>query len=153
VVWALMPLALLNGRTVLGCGCSGRFEAECHCGCSSSQNGLDRLGEVSGRCCGQNISKLSKSCCKHVSSGSSDSRSNIERGLRSRACTTMAMHVADPATMPRLIFDDGIRAASLHLAAFEIASFPHEAIWGKTTQLESDPPPDNLLVTLRRLLI
>ena len=65
----------------------------------------------------------------------------------------MAMHMADPAAMPPLTLDDGIRAAALDLAVFEIAIVPHETIWVRATQLETVPPPDNLLVTLRRLLI
>lgn len=153
-VWAMMPLAVLNSRTVLGCGCTGRFEADCHCNCSSIHKRADhRTGEAGCCCCSHNVSGSSKSCCKQVASGSDDSKSTIEKGLRSRTCTTMAMHVADPATMPPLTFDDGARAAALNLAAFEIAIVPHETIWGRTTQLETVPPPDNLLVTLRRLLI
>ena len=35
-VWAMLPLAVLNGRTVIGCGCSGHFEAECHCNCGDA---------------------------------------------------------------------------------------------------------------------
>jgi hypothetical protein len=63
------------------------------------------------------------------------------------------MNMADPATLPRLTGDDGVRTAALDLAAFESAIVPHEAISGRATQLVTTPPPDNLLVTLRRLLI
>jgi hypothetical protein len=35
----------------------------------------------------------------------------------------------------------------------EIATIPQGGVWGKITQLETEPPPDDLLVTLRRLLI
>src|SRR5215211_4290879 len=37
VVWALMPLSAVNGQTIIGCGCTGHFEATCHCAsCDSS---------------------------------------------------------------------------------------------------------------------
>ena len=55
--------------------------------------------------------------------------------------------------MSPLTHDDEIRFASLNLAAFEIEIVPHGTIWGKATQLDIVPPPENLLVTLHRLLI
>jgi len=65
----------------------------------------------------------------------------------------MAMHMVHPATTSPLTFVDADWAGALDLAPFEIAIVPHEAIWVGASQLESNPPPDDLLVTLRRLLI
>jgi hypothetical protein len=155
VVWAMMPLVTLNGRTVIGCGCTGRFEAECRCSCSDIQKGGNHTtGEAGCRCCAHNRSRPSESCCKHIERDSGESKSTIGKGLQSRTCTTMAMHVADPATISSLNLHDGIRSAALHLTAFEIPFvLPHETIWGRSTRIETGPPPDNLLVTLGRLLI
>lgn len=153
IVWAMMPVALLNGRTVLGCGCTGQFMAECPCSCCSHIGADIRRGPSGCSCCSHNASGLSESCCKHIAQGSANSKSTIETGLRSRPCTTAALDMAEPATIPRLTGDDGIQSAALDLSAFEIAIVPHEATWGRTTQLKTAPPPDNLLITLHRLII
>src|SRR6186997_2207582 len=30
-VWATLPVVLLNGRTLVGCGCTGHFDSACRC--------------------------------------------------------------------------------------------------------------------------
>src|SRR5215213_7003278 len=100
-VWAMMPLAVLNGGIVLGCGCTGQFKSECHCSCNSMHKRADlRTGEAGCCCCSHNRSGSSQSCCKHASFFFVKDTATTEKGLRSRTCTTMVVHVADAGTVP-----------------------------------------------------
>lgn len=95
-VWAMVPLAVLNGRTVGGCICAdGHYEASCNvavcaggtlnaadsaapasCGCSCCTHRADKQG--GSDCCRK------KSCCSHEPQ--SPARSSGGESLSDKGC-------------------------------------------------------------------
>src|SRR4051794_3855529 len=75
LVWAVMPLALVDTQALVGCGCSGHFESTCQCGsCDSSTVGPAALTAGSPRC-GPNASH-----CRHCCAGAKSTSPRQQRG-------------------------------------------------------------------------
>ena len=161
VVWAAIPLAIFNGRTVVGCGCFGHFESVCQCGCCSEmQDGGKQHGKSARPCCtGHGFSHSSYSCCNQsdathqCNTADSDSRPASPQGVRGHHCTSIVLHEVIPVTVT-----SSVDAGDLHASIFVLAdlglslSFSQSQV-GRVVDFDTGPPPKDLVVSLHRLVI
>lgn len=144
LVWAMVPLAVFNGRAFTGCGCTGHFETVCHCQCGS------------GPCCVQE-SMQTQTCranesSDHRTSGQSTPPSS-QAGAHGHHCTRIVAYVVVPATVAPSSADHDSHASALALAALD-QPLPSVSIHaGQVVQLDTRPPPNDLVITLDRLII
>jgi hypothetical protein len=139
----MLPLVLLNGRTITGCGCSGHFEAVCHCHCGASCGGF----------CGQ---AGARTCCTNKTTSGRGSDSAIPLGRSERAqshhCSQIAEYVVVTATIAPTLADDDSQASALALVALDLPPVSAATYNARDLQLDTRPPND-LVVTLHRLVI
>lgn len=143
VVWAIMPLAIFNTRTVVGCGCTGHFEAVCHCNCG---NGCGKCnGSGSCPCCSNHRSTFEKS--EHSANGSDDSTA-----FRGHHCKGAVQVEVVPATVVSVHSADeiSVSAPALNVLDFTVAG---EASFQVFVLEHSSPPPYDIVVALHRLVI
>jgi hypothetical protein len=142
-IWAMLPLATFNTRTVVGCGCTGHFEAVCHCNCSA---GCGKCDGANGCPCCRNQAALERP----ASSPASTDASTAFHGRHCKGAvhievvpaTVISAHAADHFSVPIAalnapILVAEISGANLHAVAWEHAS----------------PPPHDIVVRLHRLVI
>jgi hypothetical protein len=143
VVLVMLPLVLMNGRTITGCGCNGHFEAVCHCHCGASCGG----------CCGQ---ASARSCCANKTASGRESDSTIPQGRSERAqshhCSQIAEYVVVTATIAPTLADDDSQASALALVALDLPPVSAAAYSVHDLRLDTRPPND-LVVILHRLVI
>jgi hypothetical protein len=154
-VWAAIPLVFFNGRTFVGCGCLGHFEAVCHCGCCDGQ-----LGKSACSCCtGHGFNHRSCSCCNQSKSMNRCNTVNdgshpaSRETLQEHHCKSFVLHVVTPVTLTAN-FD----ASDLHESLFALAVLGRPSVFtqvqvGQVVDFETGPPPNDLVVTLHRLII
>jgi hypothetical protein len=161
VIWAALPLAVFNGRTVIGCGCFGHFEAVCHCGCCSEmQDGCKQHGKSASSCCtGRGFSHSNCPCCNHseatnpCNTADSDSRSDSPQQLQGHHCKSIVSHEVTPVTVA-----PSVDAGDLHESIFVLANVGLPLTFsqlhvGRVVDFDTGPPPKDLVVTLHRLVI
>jgi hypothetical protein len=149
VVLAMLPLAVLNGRTVAGCGCSGRFEAICQCGCGDSESGRGLCEDYRSTPC---------TCCKNLgkchSEGTQDSNAADKSfGINGHHCKGFARHEVIPATVVSVHMADGPGFSDRVLDTIHLPATITEESVGLIALEHSTPPPSDLVVLLRRLII
>ena len=143
VVWAMARIVLLNGRTLTGCGCTGHFEAVCHCGCA----------HACGSCCGQNGVR---SCCAgnaadDLLANAATSADRSEHAQRHH-CIQIAEYVVVPATISPTVDVDNSQVATLTLVAIDLAVVNQPIHPGQTSLWDTGPPND-IVVSFHRLVI
>lgn len=144
-VWAMLPLAVLNGRTVIGCGCSGHFEAECRCNCGDARGCCDSQ-ESSCPC----RAKQSKCHTAAVNKAAAQTATHWH-GCHCKGSTT---HVVIPATVvPIHDTSDDVKLSASILDAIDLPSQINEQTVGVSFLEHSTPAPRDLVVSLRRLVI
>lgn len=149
LVWVMVPLAVLNGRTVVSCGCSGRQLAECHCSQSAIGQKAPHHGESACPKCASARGARTETCCGEPQSASKES---APRSVGGHHCRNAANYVVTPVTtMPSPVEE---QVASLDLIADcpATASDIHWSSTGYTFACEPYPPND-LVVVLQRLVI
>jgi hypothetical protein len=145
IAWAMLPMVLLNGHTVTGCGCTGHFEAVCHCHCG-----------ISGcSCCGQSGTC---SCCKNkllACSNSSNHETLPSKGesVQGHRCTSIVMYVVVPATVATASVDHDCHAMTLILAPIDLPYSPNSTSAQQIAQWDTGIPPNDLVVVFHRLVI
>ena len=150
-IWAMLPLAVLNSRTVLGCGCSGHFESACHCTCSDSQTSgrshtFVRCGEGSSSAC---------PCCTKVEKAAAVECGHSEDGtsLAGSPCKAIAAHKVIPATVVSVVNVDKLTASSHDSATIDLPIICGQPSKGDARLTLTAHPPNDLVVTLHRLVI
>ena len=156
VVWAMMPLALLNCNYVVGCGCTVNFEAVCQCQCCNSRDLSKEACTCESSC--SRSKHLASFCCKttetrsYYALGNSTHPGNQE-DLDSHSCTNTIAAVMVPAiSSDSQLEEEEIEAATAWLAFLTPSSVP----WKKTTHfadLDSGPQPVDCVIVFRRLVI
>jgi len=150
-IWAMVPLAVLNSRTVLGCGCSGHFESACHCACSDSHtlgrsHSCIRCGEGSSSAC---------LCCTKVAKAATVDCDHAEKGtsLAGSPCKVIAVHEVIPATVVNVHNADVLTALALDADSIDRPIvFAQPSVADVSLALFGHPPKD-LVVMLHRLII
>ncbi len=158
IVWAMMPVALLSGRSVSGClSPTGRFEPDCHCAAMlETAVSTSPAHEAStchracchGKCC---CCKGMAGCSEGVAAKESPSKHD---GFQNGAhCRPVSLFVAVTVT------NAGGQSWDLHQLATTLPVAQSD--WLPTVQdasvgafeLDTGPPPENLVVDLHRWLI
>jgi hypothetical protein len=144
-IWAMLPLAVLNGRTVIGCGCSGHFEAQCRC----------NRGDAGGCCSSQESScpcRAKHSKCYTAAVDKAEAKTATR--LHGCNCKGSATHVVIPATIaPIHDTADDVKLSASILAKIDSRSQANEQTVSISFLEHSTPAPRDLVVSLRRLVI
>ena len=158
VVWALMPLSAVNGQTIVGCGCTGHFEATCHCAsCDSSGAAVQperhqlcafRQGDVAGRssCCQSQSTNAPQTGCRSLAL-------NEAKGFQGHHCIKVVLQsgesikAAPPQAHHQLGFSTALPPWLDLPITYRVASNEH------VFSFDSGPPPCDVIVTLHRLII
>jgi hypothetical protein len=139
----MLPLVLLNGRTFTGCGCTGHFEAACHCGCAHA--GSD--------CCATNGAR---SCCTSKSANSrlataANSAIPAERA-QGHHCKQAAQYEVVPAVTAPTAANDDFQPATLANFAIDVPTATH-IVHQEQTALWNTGPPSGIVISFHRLII
>jgi len=148
VVWAMVPLAVFNGHTLVGCGCSGHFMAECHC--HHPDLGQESTKPKTPTCpmCSGHAVKTSSCCCDSDHSNSATG----SHGLRGHRCCCIAIYEFVPGTSVSPAADDQQQVLVVLSAPSELPFVVGERRF--VSELPIDPGhSDDLVVRLRRLVI
>jgi hypothetical protein len=162
VVWAMAPLALLNGRPVVGCICAdGHFDPACRAlgssGIRQSAHGASSIASrVCSRCGTTAVPEMDRrsagqtDCCQRH-----DGQHRTDGGrVRPRPCCTpvVQFHTAPAIVGPTATGDDRpAPALTLDAQLRPPAAPPRNVI--HRAERSADPPPDDLVIALRRLVI
>ena len=145
-VWAMLPLAVFNGRTIVGCGCTGHFEAACQCG------SMDTAGMCSN--CRANGLGSCPFCHKRDSSTAQHHRQSGDGycGVHGHRCRGAVLHEVIPATVVAAQPATDVGFQMLLLGAADFIGVGREATDFLRADRLTTAPPD-LVVQLHRLLI
>ena len=162
LVWAAMPLAVFNSRTLVGCGCFGHFEAVCQCACCGEiQGGGRQQSKSASSCCtGHSLSTANCSHCNTTAStnpcNTADGNSSPDNGgqsLQGHHCKSFVLHEVTPVTVAPTV-----NAGDLHVSVFALAdvSLPlsiSQSQAGQVVDFDPGRPPNDLVVIFHRLVI
>ena len=147
-VWAMLPLALFNSRTVYGCGCTGHFESTCHCNCCISPN------SKCGKCGGQGTSTCP--CCSKVQKSATTENgksSDTSTGFHGHHCKRIAAHEVIPATVVTVHAGDEVNLTALDFVTIDLPIVANQLVYQHNASAYLVAPPNDLVVTLHRLVI
>jgi hypothetical protein len=152
VIWAMVPLAILNAHSVAGClSSTGHFEPGCRCW-ESSPDAL--TGCCHCPCCaGKTVC-----CCKLKPCGTHSLTGTSQRtpanGWQSEGhCTPMALYAVTPAIKSSIQVSDHSASIDLTVAIIDLPLSYAQTTVEHIAPLDSGPPPNNLVVELHRFLI
>ena len=148
VALAIMPLAILNGLPIAeGCICAdGHYEAVCRAHIGHYDSGHP--------CCAKHSCCAEHSCCArahtcHLATDKADQR----QGVGDRCCTPL-VHQALPVVAASPHFDSLAQLADCNACAVEPPSILSlEMHSGYRVEVDTGPPPNDLVVVLQRLII
>ena len=145
-VWAMLPLALLNGRTVVGCGCRNQFEAVCHCNCDEDSTSC---GSQQSSC----TCRAKHSRCYSATAETVSKEANATINFICNGCKLAIIYEVLPATVISIhdVADHVVLSASM-LDGIDLPSAVSERV-GVPFVEYSTPKPVDLVVTLRRFII
>lgn len=159
LVCAMMPLSVVNGQTIVGCGCTGHFEAVCHCATCDSLDSAVQPAKYQTRDSTQGHGIHSHSCCCHGNPMGSRQKerttlaSSEGRGFQGHHCTKIFLDSDEivisvsPQVGDQLGFS-AIWPRSLDLPVnYDIAARKY------VLSFDSGPPACDVVVTLHRLII
>ena len=149
VTLTVLPLAVMNGLPfAAGCICAdGHYEPVCqadlchagkgNCGCSS--------------CAHHSCCNGATACCRQRAAQLKDNAAAMQ--IAGKPCCTPVVHEAVPTVVdsPQLI--DVHPSAALIVAVIELPSSVAIAATGHRIEFGTARPPDDLVITLRRLVI
>jgi hypothetical protein len=159
LVWAMAPLSIVNGQTIVGCGCTGHFEATCHCATCDSLDSAVQPAKRQTCDSAQNRGIRSRSCCCHGEptsprpSENSSLSSSDSRGFRDHHCTKIVLESGQsvisvaPHFGGQLNFSTILLPSLEPLVNYDIVAREHVFCF------DSGPPPCDIVVTFHRLII
>ena len=160
LVWAMVPLSIVNGQTIVGCGCTGHFEAICHCAACDSLDSAVRPAKPQTCDSAQSRDIRSRSCCCHgepttsqSSEHSSLSSSGSNRGFRDHHCTKIVLESGESVISVAPYFGDQLNFATVLPPSLDLPFNYDIAAREHVFSFDSGPPPCDVVVTLRRLII
>jgi hypothetical protein len=154
VVWAMMPLAALNGRTMVGCGCTGHFEEICHCQSTKASKTCCQPGRS---CCSGHGAKRCTCCSRDITGAAPDSRSDqaadVICHIGARHCVGLAVHELIPVTVVPIVSSDDCQIGTLGCSSADRAFLTAFSALEHVVQLDLKCPPNDLVVMLHRFII
>lgn len=145
----MVPLAVLNGHTVLNCGCSGKVMTECHCGHSVLEPDAHR--REAGQCPKCAAAKVARTspCCSTQHSAESH---NGAPSVGGHHCRSVADFQVLPATTVLPTHDQHVAG----LDAIAASAIVVDELFSTSRELPfsiAPHPPNDLVVVLHRLVI
>lgn len=153
IVWAMVPLAVLNGRTLVACGCTGQFTSVCHCQATAKDECAGTTKRALCPKCARgnsaNSAVASANCC---SSHDRESRDDGTRTVRGHHCRSLSFFEVTPGTTASSITVDDLSATAIFADSLML---PLTFDWQRRAlALRPDAhPPGDLVVALHRLVI
>ncbi len=160
-VWAALPLVVFNGQTVVGCGCTGHFEAVCRFGCcAKTENRNEQHARADRSCCASQVATGSKCpCCdqgkfaqRSIHTPESTSSPASGQTLERHRCRSIAVRVVTPVTIAQSVDVDGLHSLCTLVDLSVPVLCDHSPV-GLAVDFDTGPPPNDLVVTLHRLVI
>jgi hypothetical protein len=157
VIWAMAPVALINGRSVSGCmSPTGHFEPGCHCQAmqESSACGANTTCQCHCPCCqgGKCCCCKGKACCCNLAAKTA-SRTHGEGVQGGNSCRPYSIYVVTPAVSTSAQTGDVHQLTDMSMVSVDLPLFATPVTVAPIFELNTGPPPDNLVVALHRFLI
>lgn len=156
-MWAMMPLAMLNGRSVSGCmSPTGHFELGCNCqamqdlGFGTPKNASMACGCHCACCQGKTCCRQGKSICCSQMAGKD--YSSPENGVGGGHCRPVSMYVTTPVVSAAAQTTEVRHLAGLSLVSLDVPLSAASQSMAEFAELNTGPL-DNLVVALHRFLI
>jgi hypothetical protein len=152
VIWAMMPLAVLSGRVVSGCmSPTGHFELNCRCWADA---GGSAASATSCHCHCPCCAGGKTCCCCQSKSLAANSRQTTGGGIQgSGHCTPVALYNVTPAVNVSIQTGDNHQSADFVAIVIDAPTSLARTTIEQLAELDTGPPPDNLVVALHRFLI
>jgi len=162
-VWVILPLALWNGRALGGCICAdGHYEPFCQ-GVLSS--GVQDHESAETRCCGCPCCAIAaarggdaehcttaQGCCRQ--SNSHEAKNHAGESIGTQGCCRAVAHApATPSILKAQRADSFGQSLTLIVAVLDSPSLVRTTSITRRMAADTEPPPMDLVVTLRRLVI
>lgn len=165
IACALIPLVAFSGLPAYGCICAdGHYELCCNSSRFATSNYCEVTPKAANDCCGRSCCAHrvadghSRSCCQRKSDHGLTSRpaqtKTGETSITGKSCCTPVVRAATVATVANSLkaVDDhhlpAIGAVTVELADSHVGARPCPHFLA-----DVGPPPDDLVVTLQRLVI
>jgi hypothetical protein len=158
MIWAMMPVMLLNGKSLSGClSPTGHFEAGCHCQAMQlAKVSTDPQATTTCRCpcCkGKTCCCAGGSCCKAKSHDTVASYALRPKGSAVQDgahCRPYSIYVVASVVTNSAHLDHSVLQAIVSInSPLSVVAAPVAHHF----ELNTGPPPDNLVVELHRFLI
>jgi hypothetical protein len=149
LVWAVMPLTLFNGMPIsAGCICAdGHYEPVCRAGrCRAG------MSDCGCSCCAKTASCKGKCCCRKSENQRHENMPG-QRVANNGCCKPVVVQVPTVVTTQASTGLDVQPIAALVLAPIDL---PFLGSWSAVVHridFDTGPPPNDLIVTLQRLVI
>ena len=165
IFYGMVPLAILNGWPSMACSCangqsnpSGRGAVCCalHSGAGQKGSGssccgcpccAERGGDSSRHGC---CPPPTKKCCQPSNKPSPGGR---QAGSPNHGCTLVIQMQPIPGVVAASQYNDQYDVLALFVVPLNLARPLATSQTSACVEIDSDPPPDNLVVTLQRLVI
>ena len=147
-IWAMVPLAAISGRSVAGClSPSGHFEQNCQCWASPE------AGSTVCRChCSKCAAVGVTCCCRNKGLAAHNDRAK-NSGVQSGHCRAVGLYGVALAVSVSKVTHDNHQPADLAVVPTaepcSIATIPNQFV----AELNTGPPPNNLIVQLHHWII
>lgn len=163
--FGMVPLTILNGWPSVGCSCAdGQFNLSCRGAVCSAIHVGARPMSAGSSCCGcpccaeRGGDKSRSSCCsqptkKSYPPSNTPSQDGRQAGGPNHGCTTVVQMQPIPGVVASLQFNDQHEVLALFVVPLDLASPLAVSQTSACVEIDSGPPPDNLVVTLQRLVI
>jgi len=147
VIWVMVPMAAISGRSVSGClSPSGHFELNCKCAAIGGQAAC----HCHCSCCTGNTC-----CCKSKALAAKDTtkHSGLQDSSHCRAIGLYALTTAVSASKSSTSAGDAHQPAQLAASAADVPCSLAKIRGEHVAELNTGPPPENLIVALRHWVI
>jgi hypothetical protein len=149
VIWAMVPMAAISGRSVSGClSPSGHFDPNCQCTAIDGQAGSNASACHCSCCADRTCCCKSRALAKDGTKGS-----GLQDSSRCRAVGFYAVTTAVNASKSSVSFGDDHQSAQLAVLPAEMPSSLAKIRGECVAELNTGPPPERLIVTLHHWVI
>lgn len=157
---AMVPLVFLNGWPIGGCICAdGHYEPFCR-GCGRTANSSADHALAASTCCGHTCcarhtdSDADRSCCKgHNCCEQSQQGTSNEPGVRGPCCTPVRQLPVTPVVKVSPTAVDHHQDLAVFTVVADLPLAAATVHHGRCVEIDTGPPPNDLVVTLQRLII
>jgi len=147
VLLVMVPLAMLNAWPLAaGCICAdGHYEPVCHA--AECRTGMSDCGCA---CCAHHNCCSGKACC-HRSAKSHEQM--LGQHVGDSGCCTPLIHQATPTVVNTSPLVDGQHVMALVMVPIDLPYFGEALKIRRQTDFDTGRPPNDLVITLQRLVI